>query len=207
MAATPGMAAPAGAPVPGGSAPLRLPDLQAVGRAAMASVVEGNAAQVAARERLPDLIEVATQARIGAQAAGAAPAGAAASTTAPADVRLLAPAQTRAVPGVWRAPPPPPPPPPGWAPQPQVPRPPGRTAWSQLPHGPRDAAQRFGDRLYPLVERIRESRAGWVGVVALFGITVPIILLRKGFDVRARVALSLFIAIFWFQLVSELFGG
>ena len=195
---------PGGAVAPGGAPPLGLPDLQAVGRAAMADVLEGTAAQTAARERLPDLVEQADQARIAAQASGALPAGAVAhapevavSATAPAGVRYLPPGQTGPVPGVWRAPPPAWSQP-GW--QPQA-RPPAHV----LP-GERDTAQRIGDRLYPLVERIRDSRAGWMGVIALFGITVPIILLRQRFDVRGRLVLAFFAAIFWLQLLSELFG-
>ena len=73
--------------------------------------------------------------------------------------------------------------------------------------GPRDTAQQIGDRLYPLVEWIRESRAGWVGVIALFGITVPIMLLRQDFDVRTRLGLSVLAAFIWFRVLSALFGG
>ena len=178
----------------------------------MESVLEGDAAQAAARERLPDLIELARQARVEAPASGGAPAEeeASATATAPADVRYLAPARTGAVPGVWQAPAPPPPPP-GWQPQPRVPAraPLDRSSWpgAEVVRGERDTAQRIGDRLYPLVERIRDSRAGWVGVIALAGITVPIILLRQDFDVRLRLVLSFFTVIFWLQLLSELFGG
>jgi hypothetical protein len=187
----------AAGPVPGGAAPLGLPDLQAVGRAAMADVLEGDAAQAAARERLPDLIELARQARIHAPASGGAPVEAAGSTTAPADVRFVAPAQTGPVPGLWRAPAPPPPPAPRSV----------DVAGRRVGPRTRDAAQRIGDRLYPLVERIRESRGGLFWVIALFGITVPIILLRQEFDVRVRLALGFFTAALWFQLVSDLFGG
>jgi hypothetical protein len=71
----------------------------------------------------------------------------------------------------------------------------------------RDAAQRVGDALYPFVEWLRDSRAGWFGVAALFGITGPIILLRQNFKVAWRLWLSLFVAIIWVQLLQELFGG
>ena len=116
-------------------------------------------------------------------------------------------------PGVWAGPPPGVwvgPPPRDWRPLGAPPGPPlDRRSWAGAAAVPRqrDAVQRVGDALYPLVERIRESRAGWVGVVALFGITVPIILLRQSFDVRWRLILSFLTVIFWIQLFSELLGG
>jgi hypothetical protein len=114
-------------------------------------------------------------------------------------------------PGVWRAPPPPAP---GWyspraaPPAPPAP-PPDRSSWpgAKAMPGERDTAQRVGDALYPFVEWLRESRGGWFAVAALFGITVPIILLRQGFGVRSRLTLSFIVAFVWLQLLQELFGG
>ena len=103
-------------------------------------------------------------------------------------VLLTSPPTIVTVLGAQAFPLPPPPPPPA----PPVPR-------------ERDSAQRIGDALYPLVARIRESRAGIFGVVALFGITVPIILLRQRFDVRARVILAFLTFWFWIGLLGELF--
>jgi hypothetical protein len=68
----------------------------------------------------------------------------------------------------------------------------------------RDLAQRIGDRLYPLVERLRESRLSWVAVIALFGITVPIILLRQEFDVRVRLVLAAVTFLFWLGLIQDI---
>jgi hypothetical protein len=68
----------------------------------------------------------------------------------------------------------------------------------------RDAAQRIGDSLYPLVVRLRESRLSWIAVIALFGITLPIVLLRQRFDVRLRVILALIVFGSWVQLVRGL---
>ena len=122
-------------------------------------------------------------------------------------MRYLPPGQAGLVPGVWRAPPPAWSPP-GWQSQARPPAPVDRTAWpgAQVVPGERDAAQRIGDRLYPLVQRIRDSRAGWVGVIALFGITLPIILLRQRFDVRLRLVLSAVAALFWLDLLAGLLG-
>ncbi len=68
----------------------------------------------------------------------------------------------------------------------------------------RDMAQHIGDTLYPLVRRIQDSRAGIVGVIALFGITVPIILLRQSIDVRARIAVGIIAFCLWITLLSEI---
>jgi hypothetical protein len=107
---------------------------------------------------------------------------------------------------VWR------PPPPAWRQPPRAapPAPPlDRSNWSgaQAVAGERDSAQRVGDALYPFVEWLRDSRGGWFAVVALFGITGPIMLLRQDFKVAWRLWLSLFTVIIWVQLLQELFGG
>lgn len=198
---------------PGGSAPPGLPDLQAVGRAAMADVLEGNAAAAAARDRLPDLIEVADRARSAAPASASAAARAAAATARTAAALPAPSATTGAVPGVWRGPPP------AWQ-QPQRTGQIDRSSWpgagqidrsswpgAEVVPRDRDRAQRVGDALYPFVRWIRESRAGWVGVIALFGITLPIILLRQDFDARLRLLLGFFSFIFWIQFLSELVPG
>jgi hypothetical protein len=232
----PPMGPPSAAPMPGGivhpggSPPPGLPDLQAVGRAAMAEVLQGNAAATAARERLPDLIELADQARSAAPASAAAARAAAAqlphssTTTVPGEAQLLPQQAMVEAPGVWQGPPP------AWhgqqpawhgqqagwhgtpparhaAPEPAQRL--DRSAWpgAQEVLRDRDFGQRVGDALYPFVRWIRESRAGWVGVIALFGITLPIMLLRQDFDVRVRLVLGFFTFWFWIGLVAELFGG
>jgi hypothetical protein len=137
-------------------------------------------------------------------------------------------AQPGPVAGVWRGPPPgrqapqrgwhgPPPawqqPAPAQRPRPvQHAQPAGRLDRSSWPGAEvvprdRDTAQRVGDALYPLVRWLRDSRLGWFGVIALFGITLPIILLREDFDVRLRLVLGFFSVIFWIQLLSELIPG
>jgi hypothetical protein len=65
----------------------------------------------------------------------------------------------------------------------------------------RDAAQRIGDSLYFVVELIKGRRLGWLWLVALFGITLPIFLLRQRFEIRLRVLLSLVSFVVWLQLV------
>ena len=99
--------------------------------------------------------------------------------------------------------PPPPPPPRALVPPPPPPRP---RPWLPGPVVPteRDAAQRIGDRFYPLVERIRESKVGWFGVAALFGLTLPIILLRQSFDVRLRLAFAALAFLSWIALIQDL---
>lgn len=131
---------------------------------------------------LPDLAAAARQALEGVVAEA---------HPAPPPVAKPAPA----VPGVWR---PPPPQPTGG----QI----DRTGWHDAYAAQdRDLAQRVGDRLYPLVERLRESRLSWLAVVALFGITVPIILLRQSFDARLRVVLAAFTFLFWVGLLQDIF--
>jgi hypothetical protein len=125
-----------------------------------------------------------------------------------------APAAQTAIPGLWGPPPgarthryTPPPPPPALHPPPGLhPGAPfqGQARRAEVVTGERDLAQRAGDALYPLVERIRESRAGWIGVVALFGLTVPIVLLRQRFDVRVRLILSGLVFLLWFGLIMDL---
>jgi hypothetical protein len=166
------------------SSDLALPDLQGVARAAMERVVEraeaapatapAPAAQAAAAPTLPEVPHTATV--VFRALPPAPPPG---SGTAPP------------VPGVWRAPAPPPP---GWAPAPRA----------EVAPEERDLAQRIGDRLYPLVERLRDSRLSWFAVVALFGITVPIIVLRQSFDVRVRLVLSAVTFFFWLGLIQDI---
>jgi hypothetical protein len=69
----------------------------------------------------------------------------------------------------------------------------------------RDLAQRAGDFLFPLVAPARESyRAAFV-VVLLFGLTLPIVLLRQSFDVRWRLGLSVAAFWAWASLINALF--
>jgi hypothetical protein len=73
-------------------------------------------------------------------------------------------------------------------------------------HGqpPRDAVQRVGDGLWPLVTRIRrgESRAGaWLLLVLLFGITAPAAILRTNLPVRLRAVVAGAIFLLWLVLV------
>ena len=177
-----------GSPVsPGAGAPLALPDLQAVARQALESVVE-RAEAAPARAASPAQPTLP----IGAQTphVATAPVNRAALPPAPAPGFGAAPP----APGVWRAPPPP-------AAGGQI----DRTGWHDaVVAQDRDLAQRIGDGLYPLVRRLRESKLGWVGVVALFGITVPIILLRQSFDWRLRVVLSGFTFLFWIGLIQDI---
>ena len=223
----PGAGPPGSVPAPGGMAPPGLPDLQAVGRAAMAEVLQGTAAAAAARDRLPDLIEQADLARVAAGQVAGAPAGqvqaapppAPVTTTVPAEAQLVPAAGMAPAPGVWRGPPPAwqpqqpgwQGPPPAWQRQP-APQPAKRLDRSSRPGAEpvlrnRDRGQRIGDALYPFVRWLRESRAGWVGVIALFGITLPIMLLRQDFDVRLRLVIGFFSFIFWIQFLSELIPG
>ena len=212
------LGAQAGSPSPHAAAAGGAPDLAEL--AHRARVV---AAAAAARDRFAATGAIGSQTPHVAPApthrpplpAAAGPAGAAAAPHAapPAawgQPQLPAsgwgpPAQAGPPPGVWVGPPPR-----DWRP---VGSPPGaaldRASWPGGAVVPiqRDTAQRVGDALYPLVERIRESRAGWVGVIALFGITVPIILLRQQFDVRLRLGVAFITLIFWIQLFSELTGG
>ena len=95
-------------------------------------------------------------------------------------------------------PPPPPPPPIGSGTAP--PRVRAAAATEE-----RDRAQQVGDRFYPLVERVRDSRAGWVGLVVLFGLVVPIVLLRQSFDVRLRIWLAGLTFLVWAALVRSVF--
>jgi hypothetical protein len=114
-----------------------------------------------------------------------------------------APAQG-VVPGLWGPPAPAPrhlaPAPPR---RPVAPAPRERDVWpGVVPE--RDLAQRAGDRLYPLVESIRDSRAGWIGVLLLFGLTGPIVLLRLRIDVRVRLVLAALVFFMWLGLISDL---
>ena len=199
-----------GGALPGAGVPLALPDLHGVARAAIESVVREGPAD-ARPAHGPAVIDLAQRARAALQSSGSIEGqwGAPIEATelsghigyqtphvAPAPPPAQPGAQLPA-PGVWGPPtrrPAPLPPPPG-------PRP--RDAWPEVP-GERDLAQRFGDRLYPLVERIRDSRAGWIGVVLLFGITVPIILLRQDFDPRARLIASFVVFFIWLSLLPDL---
>jgi hypothetical protein len=190
MAAPPmPLAAPASARpeavLPGGGPPLGMPDLQAVGRAAMAEVLEGQRAALAARDRLPDLIDVADRTRTQAQAAGAAPA----------------------VGGL----PPPPPPPPGSGHAPPPPPPArqrvDRSTWpgAQVVPRERDRAQRIADAAYPLYQRLTDNKLGVVIAIALFGLIVPILVLRQSWDVRWRIVLSLLVTYIWVSIAANLF--
>jgi hypothetical protein len=103
----------------------------------------------------------------------------------------------------------PPPPPPGvWRAAPAAPAPTARAPIesSGWPAAERDLAQRIGDGLDSLiVARLRRrGTTGWIAIVALFGITVPIILLRQSFDVRLRIVLSALTFLFWLGLVQDL---
>jgi hypothetical protein len=138
---------------------------------------------------------------------GLTPAQASAPGQALAPRQGLPPAPPPPAAGVWR-----PPPPPVWRHPPRQAPPAQPLDRSSRPDaalvpGERDAAQRVGDALYPFVAWLREGRSGWFGVAALFGITGPIVLLRQNFDVRLRLVLSFFVAIFWIQLLSGLFGS
>jgi hypothetical protein len=223
------MAASPGGALPGAGVPLALPDLQGAARAAMASVVERAPAPSPAPTRGPaptpaygpSVVELAERAREelsrrgmvegdrGAPIVDTAPTGAIGHQTP-----HVAPAPTpdpQPPPMLGRTPLRVPPPPPGWAPLQHAARrlPAPRVDTSSWPGGEvgpreRDAAQRVGDALYPLVRRVRDSRLGIVGVIALFGITVPIILLRQSFDVRARIVGGIVVFWFWIALLSEI---
>lgn len=172
--------APGGALPGAGVMPLALPDLNAAARSALESVVE----RAPEPARLPPAPETAP---IGSQTPHVAPAQVGWGALPPPPPAVAH--QGGAVPGVW-----------------VPPAPLDRRSWPGAVAVPeeRDLAQRAGDRLYPLVERIRDSRIGWVGVVALFGLTVPIILLRQRFDVRARLILAALVFLFWVGLIQDL---
>ena len=258
-----------GGVLPGAGQPIVLPDLQAVGRAAMADVLEGERAATTARDRVPDLIELATREREGSpsraparQAAGAGPAvvpaGEAARRIAELRARVRAREDTprRTVidvadeareevssPASWlppggaptpgpppprrpgppppRGPGPPPPPPPraawpapaNWAPPPPPP-PRGRararidtSAWpgAEVVPRERDSAQRIADAAYPLYQRLTSNPAGIVTAVLLFGLTVPVLILRQRWDLRWRIGLSLLVTYIWLSVVGNLF--
>jgi hypothetical protein len=103
-------------------------------------------------------------------------------------------------PAGWRSLPPPPAT--GRAPMPPPP-PPAAIARSERPVAPRDAAQRVGDAMYPLVQRLREKPIGWIGLILLWGVVLPILLLRARFDIRARVGLAIVIFLIWMDFVSD----
>lgn len=181
--------APGGA-LPGAGVPLALPDLHGVARRAIESVVEQAPERPAprpapaapAQESLP----------IGSQTphVAAAPVGWEALPPPPPPG---ASAHPEHVPGVWRRP------------ARRRARAPRRALEVPTIHeDERDLAQRIGDGLYPLVEWVRDSRAGWIGVVLLFGLTAPIILLRQRFDVRLRLVLAAVVFFFWIGLIQDL---
>jgi hypothetical protein len=207
-------APPAGAgAAPGGGVQLALPDIQGAARRALESVVAR--ADPSARTAPPAGAAPPATGGHPAPAPYAPPAGARTPHVAPARVHWEAlppvpapgsgtspPARVAA--GVWRGPPPR-----DWHPAPRpLPAPPPleRSGWPGAAIVPqqRDLAQRVGDRLYPIVERLRDSRLSWVAVVALFGITVPIILLRQSFDVRLRLGLAALTFLFWLGLIQDI---
>ena len=210
-----------GGGVPGAGMQLPLPDLHAAARAALEGVVE-HAPEAPAHAAAP--VSTRTQASMPAPPPEAPPIGAqtphvaampvdwAALPPAPAPgsgTRPPAPGSRTAppAPGVWAAPGPRP----TWAPAPRPlpPAPLDRQAWpgAEVVPEERDLGQRVGDRLYPFVERIKDSRLGWVGVVALFGLTVPIMLLRQRGDVRVRLILGAFMFFVWIGLIQDLASG
>jgi hypothetical protein len=138
----------------------------------------------------------------------------AAVTVEPAETGPPPPTRTAAIPPppprTAAIPPPPPPLPPAIRPR-ALPPPPAAPVPSATPRriaarpGGRDLAQRIGDALYPLLEPAgRNYKAAFV-VAALFGLTVPIVLLRKSFDVRVRLGLSFVVFWIWLSLVVALF--
>lgn len=174
-------------------------------------------------ERPLSIAAAASAAAIHAGGLAPLPGGAAPGAGAPPALPDIQGAAMPALENVIRQalPPPPPPgsgsappPPPGlWraAPARPVPAPPARLDRSGWPGAAvvpeeRDLAQRVGDVLHEqIVDRLRRrGTAGWIAIVALFGITVPIILLRQSFDVRLRIVLSLLTFLFWLGLVQDL---
>lgn len=175
----PGRVAPlGGAPggaLPGAGLPVAMPDLSGLARDAMARVME--------------------DAGPGPEAP---PVSLVPSVSAP-QVDPFPPAAPALAPWALPVPPPPPPPPPR-----------ARLAANTWPGAEpipaeRDTVQRVGDALYPLVVRVRESRLGWFGVIALFGLTGPIVLMRQRFDSSLRLILALIVFAVWFQSLRELF--
>ena len=174
----PGGAMPlAGTPsyLPGAGAPLALPDLAAATRQALESVVE-QAQPAATVTHAPH--------------AGAPRVDWAALPPAPAPGSGTAPPP----PGLWRGPPP--------APSGgQI----DRAGWHDAQVAKdRDLAQRIGDGLYGPIRRLRQKPIGWIVIVALFGLTVPIILLRQSFDARLRLVLAALTFLFWLGLVQDI---
>jgi hypothetical protein len=201
-AAPPPAETPPGAALPGGGQPLALPDLHAVARAAMAETLAGERAASAARDRLPDLIDVADRARTEAQAEGVAPERlppppppGSGSVPPPPPAQVVDPA------GAWRGPPPLPAPP-----RPARPRI-DRSSWpgAQVVPRERDQAQRIGDAVYPLYQRLTDSKLGVVIAIALFGLVVPVLVLRQTWDVRLRIVASLLVTYMWVIIVASLF--
>lgn len=134
---------------------------------------------------------------------------------APPDRRALPPVDHRALPPVdHRALPPPPPPPPPrgapglWLPPPPPPPP----SWATAPRDHtltsqsrprRDLLQQIGDGLWPLVARVGRLRggAGWILVVAFFGLTAPIALFRTGLEWRFRFLIAGVVFLAWLALL------
>jgi hypothetical protein len=72
-----------------------------------------------------------------------------------------------------------------------------------IPRG-RDSAQRFSDALYPLYQRMVSRPAGVIAAVALFGLVLPILILRQSWDVRWRVGLSLLVGWIWLAIAGAI---
>jgi hypothetical protein len=184
-----------GSPAPGAGAPLALPDLGAAARQAIESVVERAEAAPPAGSASSRPTVAASHAQPAVPIGGQTPHVAAAPTAWSALPPAPPPGSGAASPvaGVWRAPPP---------------APAGgqidRSGWHDAYAAQdRDLAQRIGDGLHPLVERLQRKPVGWVIIVVLFGLVVPIILLRRSFDVRLRLVLSALVFIFWLGLIQD----
>ena len=68
---------------------------------------------------------------------------------------------------------------------------------------PRDAAQRVGDALWPMVRWLgaRRGGGGWIVVALLFGLTAPIALLRTRAPVWVRLVASAAIFLVWLGVI------
>ena len=218
----PGGGAPGGgAGLPGVGRPIVLPDLQAIGRAAMADVLEGERAASAARDRVPDLIAVAEEARaevaaqgrtawapptpvvataptgeIGNQTPHTIPSSVAARRIEELRARVHTP-RTSVPGGVWA----PPPPAGGWRPAPP-PRRPARLdtgSWpgAEVVRRSRDPAQRLGDMAYPLLRKLVRHPAGVFTAIALFGLVVPVLIMRQSWGGRSRFGFSVLVFYVW----------
>lgn len=65
----------------------------------------------------------------------------------------------------------------------------------------RDGAQRLGDALFPPVAFLNRIGIGWIVLIAGWGISLPIVILRASWSLGLRVGLALLLFVMWVGVI------